>query len=583
MNLLQTKTIINAPLTAIRNGPLKAISFCSIGLLMLSSTSFALQTLPANGVIASGSGSISQSGTAMSITQNTAAMAIDWDSFSIGAGNQVTFIQPSSTSAAINRVTGGQASSILGRLNANGRVFLVNPSGIVFGSGARINVGSLVASTLNVNQQGLDYVFEGASTAGISNAGVITATTGGTLGLIAARIENTGTLMAPQGTVALGAGSRVRLSLGGLVSLDVEQGAVDALIEQGGAIRADGGLVYLGAKAVGDITQTVINHTGVTQAQTLATGQDGEIYLMGDMNHGQINVAGLLDASAPNGGDGGFIETSAAHVNITEETRVTTLAAQGQTGEWLIDPQDYTIAASGGDITGSQLSSNLGGSNITIQSISGGTDNGTAGDINVNDTVTWSANKLTLNAQNNININASLNGSGTASLALEYGQSSSGGGTASYNVNNPVNLPAGSNFSTKKGTTGSIINYTVITALGSQGSTTGSDLQGMNGTLSGNYALGANVNATTTASWNASAGFDPIGDGTSNFTGAFDGLGHVITGLTINRPSEDNVGLFGAVSGVTISNIGLTGGSVIGNSLVGSLVGYASTNTTITN
>ena len=573
MNFLQTKTIINAPLMAIRNGPLKAISFCSIGLLMLSSTSFAVQTLPANGVIASGSGSISQSGMAMSITQNTAAMAIDWDSFSIGAGNQVTFIQPSSTSAAINRVTGGQASSILGRLNANGRVFLVNPSGIIFGSGARINVGSLVASTLNVNQQGLDYVFEGASTAGISNAGVITATTGGTLGLIAARIENTGTLMAPQGNVALGAGSRVRLSLGGLVSLDVEQGAVDALIEQGGAIRADGGLVYLGAKAVGDITQTVINHTGVTQAQTLATGQDGEIYLMGDMNHGQINVAGLLDASAPNGGDGGFIETSAAHVNITEETRVTTLAAQGQTGEWLIDPQDYTIAASGGDITGSQLSSNLGGSNITIQSISGGTDNGTAGDINVNDTVTWSANKLTLNAQNNININANLNGSGTASLALEYGQSSSGGGTASYNVNNPVNLPAGSNFSTKKGTTGSIINYTVITALGSQGSTTGSDLQGMNGTLSGNYALGANVNAITTASWNANAGFDPIGDGASNFTGAFDGLGHVITGLTINRPSEDNVGLFGAVSGVTISNIGLTGGSVIGKSSVGSLAG----------
>ena len=299
-----------------------------------------MQPLPTNGVIASGSGSISKSGAAMSITQNTAAMSIDWDSFSIGNNNQVTFVQPSSSSVSINRITGGQASSILGRLNANGRVFLVNPSGIMFGAGARVNVGSLVASTLNVNQRGLDYVFEGASTAGISNAGVITATTGGTLGLIAARIKNTGTLIAPQGTVALGAGSQVRLSLGGLVSLDVEQGVVDALIEQGGAIRADGGLIYLGAKAVGDITQTVINHTGVTRAQTLATGQDGEIYLMGDMGHGQINVTGVLNASAPNGGDGGFIETSAAHVNITEETKVTTLASQGHAGEWLIDPQD---------------------------------------------------------------------------------------------------------------------------------------------------------------------------------------------------------------------------------------------------
>ncbi|MGY8908185.1 MAG: two-partner secretion domain-containing protein, partial [Pseudomonadales bacterium] len=510
------------------------------------------------------------------ITQNTAAMSIDWDSFSIGNNNQVTFVQPSSSSVSINRITGGQASSILGRLNANGRVFLVNPSGIMFGAGARVNVGSLVASTLNVNQRGLDYVFEGASTAGISNAGVITATTGGTLGLIAARIENTGTLIAPQGTVALGAGSQVRLSLGGLVSLDVEQGAVDALIEQGGAIRADGGLIYLGAKAVGDITQTVINHTGVTRAQTLATGQDGEIYLMGDMGHGQVNLSGVLDASAPDNGDGGFIETSAAQVNLTEETKVTTLASQGQTGQWLIDPQDYTIAASGGDITGSLLSSNLGSSNIIIQSIAGATDNGTAGDINVNDTVTWSANKLTLNAQGDINVNANLNGSGTASLAFEYGQSSSDGGTATYNVRAPINLPAGPNFSTQKGSTGSIIDYTVFTALGSQGSTTGSDLQGMNGNLSGNYALGADVDASSTSTWNAGAGFDPIGDSSTRFTGIFDGLGHAITGLTINRPTSSSVGLFSSITGengATISNIGLKGGSILGSFLVGSLAG----------
>ena len=565
MNSFKTKALLTAQHLAMAS--------CSMTLLMLSSASFAVQPLPTNGVIASGSGSISKSGAAMSITQNTAAMSIDWDSFSIGNNNQVTFVQPSSSSVSINRITGGQASSILGRLNANGRVFLVNPSGIMFGAGARVNVGSLVASTLNVNQRGLDYVFEGASTAGISNAGVITATTGGTLGLIAARIKNTGTLIAPQGTVALGAGSQVRLSLGGLVSLDVEQGVVDALIEQGGAIRADGGLIYLGAKAVGDITQTVINHTGVTRAQTLATGQDGEIYLMGHMGHGQVNVAGVLDASAPNGGDGGFIETSAAQVNLTEETKVTTLASQGQTGQWLIDPQDYTIAASGGDITGSLLSSNLGSSNIIIQSIAGATDNGTAGDINVNDTVTWSANKLTLNAQGDINVNANLNGSGTASLAFEYGQSSSDGGTATYNVRAPINLPTGPNFSTQKGSTGSIIDYTVITALGSQGSTTGSDLQGMNGNLSGNYALGADVDASSTSTWNAGAGFDPIGDSSTRFTGIFDGLGHAITGLTINRPTENYVGLFGYSEGSTISNIGLDGGSVIGKNFVGGLVG----------
>jgi hypothetical protein len=72
--------------------------------------------------------------------------------------------------------------------------------------------------------------------------------------------------------VLLGAGSRVKLDLGGPVKIEVEQGAIDALIEQGGAIRADGGVVYLTAKAAGDLASTVINHTGITQAKTLATG-----------------------------------------------------------------------------------------------------------------------------------------------------------------------------------------------------------------------------------------------------------------------------------------------------------------------
>lgn len=68
-------------------------------------------------------------------------------------------------------------------------------------------------------------------------------------------------------------------------------------------------MIYLGAKAAGDLAQTVINHSGTSQAQTLATGKDGRIFLMGDMRNDQIDVSGTLDASAPNGGDSDFIET----------------------------------------------------------------------------------------------------------------------------------------------------------------------------------------------------------------------------------------------------------------------------------
>lgn len=137
-------------------------------------------------------------------------------------------------------------------------------------------------------------------------------------------------------------------------------------------------------------------------------------------------------------------------MKIASDAKVTTTASLGHSGTWLIDPVDFTIAATGGDITGATLSTNLGTGNVTILSSSG--TSGTAGNVNVNDVVNWSANKLTLNAQNNININANLNGSGTASLALQYGQGAIAAGNTSNIITTgaAVNLPAGtSNFTTR--------------------------------------------------------------------------------------------------------------------------------------
>jgi hypothetical protein len=147
----------------------------------------------------------------------------------------------------------------------------------------------------------------------------------------------------------------------------------------------------------------------VIQARTLQN-HNGSILLLADKQSGTVHLSGTLDASAPDGGDGGFIETSAAHVDIDDGARVTTAAARGTTGQWLIDPQDFTIGSAPGDnISGATLSGQLVTNNITITTAGAGTD---YGDINVNDAVSWSASgdptTLTLNADRDINFNAAV-------------------------------------------------------------------------------------------------------------------------------------------------------------------------------
>jgi hypothetical protein len=159
------------------------------------------------------------------------------------------------------------------------------------------------------------------------------------------------------------------------------------------------------------------------------------------------------------------------------------------------------------------------------------------------------------------------------------------GNTSTYTLSNgaQVSLPAGPNFSTKLGSDGGTTSYTVITSLGAAGSTTATDLQGMAGNLAGKYVLGADINASPTSGWNSNGsggfyGFAPVGDNSSNtvatrFTGVFDGLGHTIAGLTINRPSTGYYGLFGYTDGATVRNVGMMGGSVSGIGEIGGLVG----------
>ncbi|QCB44907.1 GLUG motif-containing protein [Hydrogenophaga sp. PAMC20947] len=542
---------------------------------------------PIGGTIAAGTGSVEQTGSTTTINQGSQNLSLNWQSFNTQAQETVNFVQPSASAIAVNRIADTNGTQFLGRLNANGQVYLINPNGILFGQGAQVNVGGLVASTLDINDASLNSAsrsFAGSGTGSVVNQGTIK---GHYVALLGNTVSNQGSITATSaagqpGAVALGAGSAATLTFAGnsLVQMQVDESTLNNLADNGGLIKADGGKVLMSAGAKDALLASVVNNTGVIEARTV-DDQDGTIILLGGMAAGTTQVGGTLDASAPDGGNGGFIETSAAHVRVLEGAQITTLAASGnggksgKSGTWLIDPVDFTIAASGGDMTGTQVKTALEGGNFTIQSTQGAT--GTAGDININATVSWTANKLTLNAQNNININATLDVRGGASLALEYGQGAVAAGNTSkvITTGGAVSLLAGTtNFTTKQGSDGAVKNYTVITSLGAAGSTTATDLQGMNGALNGNYVLGDDIDASTTSGWNAGAGFSPVGTLSTGFTGTFDGLGHTISGLTISRSSTDYVGLFGATNtGAVIQNIGLLGGSVSGKDYTGGLVG----------
>ncbi|MHB8948554.1 MAG: two-partner secretion domain-containing protein [Rhodoferax sp.] len=368
---------------------------------------------PAGGVVAAGAATINTSAGNTIINQSTQNAAINWQSFNIAAGEAVQFVQPNSSSVTLNRVVGADPSSILGSMTANGKVFLVNPNGVLFGKGSSVNVGGLVASTLNIADGDFmagDYKFSGNSNGAVLNQGAINAD-GGYVALLGANVGNDGVIAAQLGTVALAAGNVITLDVAGdgLLNVTVNEGAMNALAQNGGLIRADGGQVLLTSRSASALLPSAVNNTGVIQAQTLVTGEDGSIMLMGDMQSGTVNVGGKLDASAPNGGDGGFVETSAAYVKVTDGARITTLSSAGKTGTWLIDPMDYTVAVAGGDITGTQLGNNLETTSVTIESIKGIA--GTLGDVNVNDAVSWTAaTTLTMEAVNDVNIKAAISG-----------------------------------------------------------------------------------------------------------------------------------------------------------------------------
>ena len=213
------------------------------------STSIFAQNLPANalptgGQVVAGSANITQTANTLNVVQSSSRAVVNWNSFNVGANATVNFQQPDANSVTFNRVTSVSQSQIDGAVKANGTVIFSNPNGVTFGTKAQVDVGSMVATTLDQSNQ--DFMSgkttftaaNGANAQGaVVNQGKIKAgNVNGYVALLAPEVRNEGYIIAKGGTgnnaVALASGSQITLNFSGnsLVGVNVDASVYKSII-----------------------------------------------------------------------------------------------------------------------------------------------------------------------------------------------------------------------------------------------------------------------------------------------------------------------------------------------------------------
>lgn len=279
-------------------------------------------------VIVDGSGSVVTNGAITTVNQKTDKMVVYWGDMNVAAHETLNFVQPGKAAAVLNRVIGADPTQILGALNASGRVFIVNPNGILIGSQAKVNVGSLVASSLNVSDN--DFLagrlnFSGDTHAKVVNEGRIDAKE--SVALIGPRVENSGTIRSRSGSVALAAADGVSLSFAGNgLQVKLTHGSLQALVENGGMIVSDNGDVMLTAWARDALTRAVVNQTGKIEAGGM--GQLRGIRIASE-GSGTVTAGGEMRISgAARNGPERSIQVSAQGIRIEDGARFDTAGDQ---------------------------------------------------------------------------------------------------------------------------------------------------------------------------------------------------------------------------------------------------------------
>ena len=273
---------------------------------------------PLNPTVVAGSATFQNTANALTVT-NTNGTVINWKSFSIGSGEITRFIQSNAASQVLNRVTGGNPSLILGALQSNGRVFLINQNGVAFGPGAQVDVGGLVVSSLGLSNADfaagrLNFTQqEGAGS--IINQGLIRTASGGLVALVAPNIENHGVIQAPNGDVILAAGKSANLVDLQRPQIQVEVNADDNKALNVGQLVGRNIGIYAGA----------IRHSGVASATTASLDAQGRVVFKAA---GDTLVSGTVSAGN-SAGAGGRVEILGNRVGLLDGARVDASGATG--------------------------------------------------------------------------------------------------------------------------------------------------------------------------------------------------------------------------------------------------------------
>jgi filamentous hemagglutinin family protein len=250
---------------------------------------------PVNPTVVNGTATFNQTGNLLTVTNSNGAI-INWDKFSIKAGETTHFAQTSASSSVLNRVLSNDPSLIYGTLSSNGRVWLVNPAGIMVGAGGRVDVAGFVASTLNISNAdflaGRNLFVNDGTAQNAINQGEIRTPTGGSVYLIGSNVANEGIITTPKGETILAAGQTVSLidSATPGVKVDIVGAAGNAT--NLGRITAEAGRI--------GIAGVIVRNSGTLNASSVVS-EGGRIFLKASQD-AYVDGAGRIVITGTRGG-----------------------------------------------------------------------------------------------------------------------------------------------------------------------------------------------------------------------------------------------------------------------------------------
>jgi len=283
--------------------------------------------------VVSGQASVNHVGNLTQIT-NTPGAILNWQQFNIDLGQTTQFIQQNASSQVFNRVTGGEVSKILGTLQSNGQVFLINPAGVFFGSGAVIDTAGFLASSLAASNADLmnghlRFTAGPGEAGAIVNQGQLKTHSGGSIVLLAPNVENSGIIHA-DGDVLLAAGHSVTV-------VDMKHPAIGLTV----SAKAGENAVNLG-RVIGQnasLFASLVQQDGVVEATGVQSGPGGVVRFVAQ--HGA--QLGANSSTTANGMDGGRIEVTAGQGDAVVAGQLQANGEHGQGGKVTVTGQRVAL------------------------------------------------------------------------------------------------------------------------------------------------------------------------------------------------------------------------------------------------